>query len=81
MLLGAADALGKSIPNYESPKDTTDFEGRLNAESIEAARSALGAELFALAWSAGREIPREQALDMAIAAVRRRLAAEGQSPE
>jgi len=78
-LLGAADALTESMMHLWSLGDNRSFDNRLKAESIEAARAALDAESFERAWRAGREMSHEQALDLAMAAVRRRLAAEGRS--
>ena len=76
-LLGAAEALEESIPYFSWPvSESTNFDSRMKTENIAAARVALSAESFARAWSAGRTLPPEQALDLGLTTVRQRLAAE-----
>jgi predicted ATPase/transcriptional regulator with XRE-family HTH domain len=77
-LLGAADALEESLPNYWTSSEEMDFDRRVKAEAVESARTALGAEAFACAWSAGREIPAEQAIELAIITAHTQLAAVAQ---
>ncbi|MEO8288475.1 MAG: tetratricopeptide repeat protein [Chloroflexota bacterium] len=75
-LLGAADALEESITYYWSSDNEINFDRRLKAETVEAARATLDAEAFSAAWSAGRAIPGPRALECAIMAVHTRLSSE-----
>jgi tetratricopeptide (TPR) repeat protein len=73
-LLGAADALEERLPNYWTSSEEMDFDRRVKAGAVESARTALGADAFGCAWSAGREIPAERALELAITTAHTQLA-------
>lgn len=80
-LLGAAQALEEGMIYFWFPDQSTNFESRLKTECVAAARAALEAEAFTHAWRAGYAMPPAHALDLALTAVRRRLGAEGLSPD
>jgi predicted ATPase len=61
-VLGAADALLEAVHAVLTPADRTAFD-----RSVAAAREQLGAGAFAAAWAAGRQLPLDRVIAMALA--------------
>jgi predicted ATPase len=73
-LFGAAEALREEIAVPRRPR-----EGAEHGRGVAAARSALGAEAFAVAWEAGRALPLEQAVTEALASAEAIASADAES--
>ncbi|HET9221890.1 MAG TPA: tetratricopeptide repeat protein, partial [Roseiflexaceae bacterium] len=60
-LFGAAEALRESINVLMPPSERADYD-----RAVAAARAQLGEDAFAAAWEAGRALPLEQAIEVAL---------------